>query len=253
MSSVTMTLVSFVVVTLFAAPVRAQDASGLNSPMPDALAGGNSNTPSVPAPAPRRFVSRYELFAAPSYLSTPKLNMVQRGFNADFGFNVNHWLAFGADYSILRGHSAIEPAMLTPSLQRMLASALPPGVNLSVPFDSSAYTFGAGPQFSIRRLRRVTFFVRPAGGALHESFLLKPRDPISTMLVRQLVPTHRKSDLTIFYGAGGGLDLNLSQHMALRFAVDVVHMKLYDSLLAGGENGVRISIAPVFRFGRGVK
>lgn len=253
MPKLTMTLFSFVVVTLFAAPVRAQDASVINSRMPNALPSGNSNTPRVTAPAASRFVSRYELFAAPSYLSTPKLKMVQRGFNADFGFNVNQWLAFGADYSILRGHSAIEPAMLNLSLQHMLASALPPGANLSVPFDSSAHTFGAGPQFSIRRLRRVTFFVRPAGGALHESVLLKPRDPISTTLVGQLVPTHRKNDLTIFYGAGGGLDLNLSQHMAMRFAVDVVHMKLYHSLLAGGENGVRISIAPVFRFGRGVK
>jgi hypothetical protein len=184
---------------------------------------------------------------------SPKLSLVQRGFNAEFGINVNRWLAFGGDYSVYTGQSDLKAQQLTPTLQRMLAGAVPPGTLISVPYDSHAYTFTVGPQFNIRKLRKVTFFVRPAAGGLHESILLNPNTPLTTALVAQVVPTRRKGDLTMFYGAGGGFDLNVSRHVALRFAVDVVHMKLFNDLLAEGQNGVRLSIAPAFRFGRNVK
>jgi hypothetical protein len=133
-----------------------------------------------------------------------------------------------------------------------LASVVPPGMTVSVPYASSAYTFTVGPQFNLRKFRRVSFFVRPAGGALHEDITLKPNNPVTMALVSQIVPTHKKGDLTMFYGAGGGFELNTSKHVAVRFAVDYVHYKLFSDLLSEGQNSVRISIAPVFRFGRSV-
>jgi hypothetical protein len=205
------------------------------------------------APTPQNFISRYEIFAAPSYLTTPKLNLVQRGFNTDFVINVKRWLSVGLDYSNLSGHTDVVPQELTPALQQLLASSVPPGTLIAVPYKSAAQTFGAGPQFNFRRLRLATFFVRPAGGGLHESITLNPDNPLTSALVAQIVPSHKKSDLTLFYGVGGGVDLNMSKHIGVRFAADFVHYKLFSDLLATGQNGVRLSVAPIFRFGGGVK
>ena len=205
------------------------------------------------APTPQNYISRYEIFAAPSYLTTPKLNLVQRGFNADFVINVKRWLSVGVDYSNLSGHTDVVPQELTPALQQLLASSVPPGTLIAVPYKSGAQTFGAGPQFNFRRLRRATFFVRPAGGGLHESITLNPDNPLTSALVAQIVPSHKKSDLTLFYGVGGGVDLSMSKHIGMRFAADFVHYKLFSDLLATGQNGVRLSVAPIFRFGGSLK
>jgi Outer membrane protein beta-barrel domain len=202
----------------------------------------------------QEYVGRYDSFAGFSYLSSPKLNLAERGFNGQFGMNINRWLAIGADYSIFTGHSAIRPQDLTPALQARLVPLLPLlGPNPAVQFDSTTYTFTAGPQINFRQLRWVTFFVRPAIGGMHETATLKPNSPVQALLVAQLAPGGEKSDLQPFFGAGGGLDLNVSRHVTLRVGVDVVHVHLFDTLLAEGRNSVRVSVGPGFRFGRNVE
>lgn len=240
------------VATLFAMPLFAQHAANASNPAVEGTSAERRIQVSANAGL-RSYVSRYDVFVAPSYLNTPKLNMVQRGVNGEFAVNLKPWLGIGIDYSYLRGSSNLQPQLLTTSLQQMLASVVPPGTQPHVPFDSTVYGIGAGPQVNLRRFRRVTLFARPAGGVLHETTLLKPKDPMTTMLVGQIVPGMRKTDTTIFYGGGGGFDLQVSQQIGLRFAVDTVHMKLYSNLLTGGENAVRISIAPVFHSGSNVK
>lgn len=204
--------------------------------------------------AQQEYVGRYDAFAGFSYLASPKLNLAERGFNGQFGINVNRWLALGADYSIFTGHSALRPQDLKPALQQQLAPFLPLlGPNPAIPFDSTTYTFTAGPQINFRQLRWVTFFVRPAIGGMHETATLKPQGPVQTAVVQQLVPGAKTSDLEVFYGVGGGLDINASKHVALRAAVDVVHVNLFQNLLASGRNSVRVSVGPSFRFGRNVE
>ncbi|HST78281.1 MAG TPA: hypothetical protein VLN58_07315, partial [Verrucomicrobiae bacterium] len=173
----------------------------------------------------QEYVGRYDAFGGFSYLNSPKLNLAERGFNGQFGVNVTRWLALGADYSIFVGHSALRPQDLAPALQAQLAPLLPLlGPNPAVPFDSTTYTFTAGPQINFRQLKWVTFFVRPAIGGMHETATLKPTDPIQALLVQQLAPGGKKSDLESFYGAGGGFDVNASKHLALRVGLDFVHV-----------------------------
>jgi Outer membrane protein beta-barrel domain len=203
--------------------------------------------------AQQEYVPRYDAFAGFSYLNSSKLNLAERGFNGQFGVNVRRWLALGADYSIFTGHSDIRGQDLTPALQQQLATFVPPGVPISVPFDSTTYTFTAGPQINFRQLKWVTFFVRPAIGGLHETATLKPNTPLTTALVGVLAPTRKKSDLEPFYGAGWGFDLNTSKHVGLRVGFDYVHVNLFSDLLAEGRNNLRISIGPSFRFGRNVE
>lgn len=204
--------------------------------------------------AQQEHVSRYDAFGGFSYLNSPTLNLDERGFNAEFGVNVRRWVALGADYSIFTGHSAIRPQDLTAALQAQLAPILPAlGPNPQVPFDSTTYTFTAGPQFNFRQLRQVTFFVRPAIGGMHQTATLKPNTPILAVVVRQLAPSGTTSDLEPFFGGGGGFDLNASKHVGVRVGFDYVHVKLFDGLLKEGRNSLRISVGPTFRFGSNVK
>jgi hypothetical protein len=209
--------------------------------------------------AQQDLVPRYDVFTGFSYLSTPKLNLFQRGFNGEAGINVRRWVSLGGDFSIFSGHSSLTTAELDPSqLAKLapLAGLLPPGVpfsSLSVPFDATTFTFTAGPQFNYRHWNAITPFIRPAIGGIHEHVTAKPNNPITQGLVAVLVPSGEKSDTTIFYGIGGGFDLNPSRHIGIRLAADFVHLKLFDGFLKDPRNAIRFSVGPTFRWGEMTK
>ena len=205
--------------------------------------------------AQQDYVNRYDVFTGFSYLSSPHLNLFQRGFNGEAGVNVRRWLSLGGDFSVFTGHSSLNTADLDPSqLAKLapLAPLLPPGVtlgSLSVPFDATTYTFTAGPQFNYRGIKAITPFIRPAIGGIHEHVTAKPDNPITQALVPVLLPGSQKSDTTIFYGVGGGFDINATKHVGLRLAADFVHFKLFDGFLKDPRNAVRFSVGPTFRWG----
>lgn len=199
------------------------------------------------------YLPRYEVFGSFSYLNSPKLNLAERGFNGSFGVNLNRWFTLGADYSIFTGHSDIFPQDLTTALQLQLAAVVPPGTVIFLPFDSTTYTFAAGPQFALRSLKWVTLFARPGLGGLHETATLKPNTPLTTLLVAQLVPGGKKTDLELFYGVGGGFEINASRHVGVQATFDYVHVNLFQGFLNSSRNSLRISVGPTFRFGRDMK
>jgi outer membrane protein with beta-barrel domain len=204
--------------------------------------------------AQQEYVPRFDAFTGFSYLDSPKLNLAERGFNGEFGVNVTRWLALGGDYSIFTGHSDITAADLKSSVQLALLPllrALPPGTVIALPFDSTTYTFSAGPQFNFRQLKTFTFFVRPALGGMHETATLKAPTPALGLLVQQLAPSSKKTDLALFYGVGGGFDVIPSKHIGLRVGLDFVHVNLFNDLLEG-RNSLRVSVGPTFRFGANV-
>jgi hypothetical protein len=207
---------------------------------------------SATAFAQQDYVPRYIAFGGFSYLNSPKLNLVERGFNAEFGVNLTRWLTVGADYSVFYGHSTIFPQDLTTAIQMQLATVVPPGVPVFLPFDSTTYTFAAGPQFDLRKFKRVTLFARPGLGALHETATLKPTTPLTTLLVAQLAPGGKKTDWEPFYGAGGGFEIVPVKHVGVQVSFDWVHVFLFEGFLNSPRNSLRISVGPVFRFGRNV-
>lgn len=201
----------------------------------------------------QEYVPRYTGFAGFSYLNSPRLNLAERGFNAQFGINPTRWVTLGVDYSYFTGHSDIFARDLTPALQLQLSRVVPPGVVIFLPFDSITYTFTAGPQFNYRGAKWATFFARPAVGGLHELATLKPNTPLTTLLVAQILPSRKTSDLQLFYGFGGGFEVIASKHVGVNFAADWVHVNLFQGFLASGRNSLRLSVGPTFRFGRNVK
>ncbi len=208
---------------------------------------------SCAASAQQDYVSRYEGFAGYTYFTSPGFNLVQRGYNLEFGVNLNPWLVVGGDYSWFQGHSDITVNELTNTVKAQLAPLLPLlGPNPQLPFDSTTYTFTAGFQFNYRKLKRMTLFARPFVGGLHESATLKATSPALAIAIQQLAPTGKKTDLQPFFGVGGGFDLILSRNVGLRVAADFVHVNLFSNLLAEARNGVRLSVGPTFKFGRNV-
>jgi len=144
----------------------------------------------------------------------------------------------------------INPAKLLP----LAGIALPPGYTLYVPYNVRTYTFTGGPQLNYRHFKQVTLFVHPSVGGLHQDTTARPIDPIQSAVVGGILGTSPKtSDTVVFYGIGGGLDLNVLKHMSIRMNTDIVHTKLYSGLLNFGENNVRFSIGPAFHFGKNVE
>jgi hypothetical protein len=212
---------------------------------------------SVSAFPQQEYVGRYSAFGGYSFLDSPKLNLFENGFDGTFGVNLKRWVAFGFDFSVFTGSSSLVPADLNAAAQQQLAPILlllPPGTSISVPFDAKTYTYAIGPQINIRKMKKVTFLVRPALGALHEDVTARPNSALTAAIVAGLLgPSGKTSSTATFYGFGGGFDFFPKKHVGVRVTADFVHFAIFQSFLNGGRNAVRFSIGPTFQFGGNVQ
>ena len=202
--------------------------------------------------AQQSYVGRYDAFAGFTYLDTPRMNLMERGFITQEGININRWLAFGVDFSVMDGHSDLKIGDLVPA-DRNAAHSLGFPDSFGVPYNSITYTYTAGPQINIRKFKKVTLFVHPDLGAIHEKVTAAPKTTLQTLVTNALVPGGSRPDTTYFYGVGGGLQYGLTKHFGLRFTADYVHLHLFSNLLADSRNSFRFSIGPSFNFGKNVK
>jgi hypothetical protein len=214
-----------------------------------------------PAFGQQDYVGRFDVYGGYAYLNSPVIKLGESGFQTQFGYRVRRWVTLGFDFSTETGDTSLTPNMLLTSLQQQLGAeiagliaegAIPSTYTLVVPLHSQTQTYAAGPQFSYHGFKWGTLFIRPAAGAIHETGTPHPTDPIATAIVAQLAPSGTKIDTVIFYGFGGGVDVNLSRHVAVRIQADFVHDHLYSDLL-NSRNTVRFGIGPAFQFGKNVK
>lgn len=206
-------------------------------------------------------IRQFAGFGAFTYLATPSLNLVQRGFDGDVGYNVRPWLTFGFDFGYYTGHSSLFATSLNAATQAEIQAfllTLPPAqraavaalLQAGVPYNISTQTYEAGPQFNYRKLKKVTFFARPALGALHSSFSVT--NPLYQPIVIGLLGRASKSDTVVFYGFGGGMTWEINPHFGLRVAADFAHYDFFASVLNGGRNSVRVSVGPKIGFGKNI-
>lgn len=211
----------------------------------------------------QEYVGRFDVYGSYSFLTTPKLNLFERGFHSQVGYNWKRWVAIGGDFSVFDGHSSMFPHMLNGQKQAQLGGALaqlaqaglvPPGYVVYMPYDVTTYTFTLGPQINIRNLKYVTFFIHPSIGGMHQDTRLNPKDPIQTLIATGLIGTsHKTSDTVPFFGVGGGFELNVHKHMSMRFTTDIVNTGLYSNMLNGRQTDYRFSVGPAFHFGKNVE
>lgn len=216
-----------------------------------------------PAPAfcGQDYVGQFDVYNGFAYFNSPDINLSQRGYHLQLGYNAKTWLALGFDYSVVVGTLPLTANLLKPSLQSaiqaqlmplVLAGVIPPTYQLSVPTNSTTQTFAAGPQYEYRHFSRVTLFARPSIGAIYEVATPHATDAIATAVVRGLAPSGQKTQWTGFYGVGGGLEVNVTKHFALRMQADYVHNTLFTDLLKSARNTTRLSIGPAFHLGKNV-
>jgi hypothetical protein len=207
------------------------------------------------------YVGRYDIYAGYAYLNSPHISLAESGFQTQAGVRVRTWITLGFDFSAETGNTTLTPALLTPALQQQLGAQLqqliaggvvPSNYALIVPIHSSTQTYAGGPQFSYHGFSRATLFIRPSVGIIHEIATPHPGDPIATGIAEQLAPSGRKTDSVIFYGFGGGVDLNISRHVAIRVQADFVHDHLFSDLLQDSRNTLRFGIGPALQFGGNV-
>ena len=206
-----------------------------------------------------KYVSRYDAFVGYSYFDSPKISLSEHGFHTQIGYRPKTWYSLGFDYSRVTGGLTLTPDLLPTALAQSLqtqlgqlaaAGLLPAGYKLAVTSDSVTQTFAAGPQVAYRRWQAITPFLRPSLGAIREVATPTPADPIAKGIVARLAPEGKKTDWQGFYGVGGGFDLNVSKHVALRFQADFVWDHLFNDILKDGRSTVRFSVGPAFNFGR---
>lgn len=206
----------------------------------------------LPALGQQSHINRYDLFTGYSYLNTPVISLTQHGVNSSVGINVRRWLALGADFGMWSGDTAlsVNQTRLAPTLSPMLPATL---MNYGVTTSASTWTFAAGPQINIRKWDRLTVFVRPGLGVMHEKISIKfAGTPFETLLptLGRVAPglSPNQADQVPFYGVGGGVDISASRNLGLRISLDYVHSSMFKSLLPS-QNTIRISIGPQFKFG----
>jgi hypothetical protein len=217
----------------------------------------------APAFGGQDYVTQFDAFGGYAFLNSPAIGLFENGFATQLGFRPKTWLSAGFDYSITAGDGTVTPNLLQSALQQELGAELgqleamgqiPPGFALTVPIHSRTQTFAAGPQISFRHFTHETIFWRPVfAGAIYERATPQPTNQIAAAIAAQLVPSGVKTDTTWFVGVGGGIDVLLTRHFAIRTQVDVVWDHLFPDLLANGRWTVRFSTGPAFNFGKNIK
>ena len=198
-------------------------------------------------------IRQFAVFGAYTYLATRSLNLTQRGFEGDLGYNVRPWLTFGFDFGYYNGHNSILPSYLNAATQAKIPPPVLPFVQNGIPFNISTFTYEAGPQLNYRRLKHVTFFVRPALGALHAKAQSVPSNPVQAVVVAALLGGKGSSSDTVpFYGFGGGITWEITPYFGLRATGDFAHYDFFSSVLNGGRNSVRFSVGTKFGFGKNI-
>ncbi len=208
------------------------------------------------------YVGRVDAFAGFTYLNSPHVSLAEKGFHLQTGVRVIRWLSLGFDYSRSTGDLTLTPNLLVDSLATQIngtiaalkaAQQLPASYALVVPSGSTTQTFAGGPQVAFHHFKPVTIFVRPSVGYIHEVAVPRPGDPFAKQVVANLAPSGQKIDTVLFYGVGGGVDVNITNHVAIRVQGDFVHDHLFKDTLKDSRNTVRFSIGPAFQFGGNVK
>ena len=220
---------------------------------------------SLPLTGQQSYVTRFDAYGGYGFLDSPKVNLFENGFAAQFGVRPTTWLSLGVDYTYASGNLKITPDQLLPALQAQLTAGIGAGIaagklpptypysTLYVPAHSRTQTFAAGPELIYRHFQKMTLFVRPVyAGVIHETATPQPQDPVVAALVASLIPTPSKTDNVLFLGFGGGFDILFGKHFALRSQADLVHDHLFSDLLTDGRFTVRFSTGPAFNFGKNI-
>jgi opacity protein-like surface antigen len=161
--------------------------------------------------------------SAPLFPGDPHVTSDVHGGSASAAFNLNKWFGLAADF----GGS---------SISTIKASGFP-----DVSVDSTLFTYLFGPRFSYRNYERVTPFAQVLIGGAHITDVKSGGTVIAN------------SENAFALSVGGGLDVKVSKHVAIRVAQVEYLMTKFDAPFAltgsSTQNNLRVSGGLVIRFG----
>jgi opacity protein-like surface antigen len=211
-----------------------------NAEVPAALASAQSAAPAPSSGRTYRSYPRAELFLGYSYLRsvpfqpmlTPGNRMVRlNGGSASIAFNLNRYFGLVGDFG----------GFDDTKLQIAGTGAYPPR---AADASGTAYTFMAGPRLSFR-YSRVTPFVQVLFGGVHAS-------EVTLSNCTGALCTPLPSENSFAMTAGGGIDLKIHRHVAIRIVQAEYLMTNFADLSTGyrdTQNDIRLSSGLVFGFG----
>jgi len=182
-----------------------------------------------------RGAPKVELFLGYSYLHAMPASDENRmvwlnGGSASIAFNFNRYLGLVGDF----GGFADSEVKLNVG-----------GSSSVVDSDGKAYTYLVGPRVSFRNHTRLTPFVQALFGGMHASEVL-----LSNCTGGGCTPLPKENKFAMT--AGGGLDIGVSRHVAIRLVQAEYLMTSFKNLGTGADarqNDMRLSSGIVFRFG----
>ena len=217
-------------------PAAASSSASAAEPWASMSEGSMAMAASPYSRGPNLGVPRVELFLGYSYLrAVPSLTAGNRlvwlnGGSTNIAFNFNRYLGLVADVG---GFSDTQ-----------LLTSTNPSVTASSSGQVFSYLFG--PRLSFRSHERITPFVQALFGGIHASPLT-----FSTGCTG-LGCTPLPAESTFAMTAGGGLDVKVRRHIAIRIIQAEYLMTNFEDRTTGNsarQNDMRLSAGVVFRFG----
>jgi opacity protein-like surface antigen len=186
------------------------------------------------------YTPRVEWFLGYSYLrAVPELAAGNRlvylnGGSTSIAFNFNRYLGIVGDFGGFKDSKLLLTGPGEPS----------GAVNSS----GTAYTYLFGPRLSYRTHERITPFAQVLFGGIHASDVTLSSGCSGAGCT--LLPSENRFAMT----AGGGLDVKVHHHIAIRLIQAEYLMTRFENLTTGStasQNDMRLSAGLVFRFGGG--
>ena len=167
----------------------------------------------------------------PTYASGNRMVGLNGG-DASVAFNLNRYLGLVADFG---GYNTTK------------LNLTGPGANPAREADASGtvFTYLAGPRLTYRRSERVTPFIQALVGGVHAS-------PVTLSGCTGNLCTPLPSQSAFAMAAGGGIDVKVQRHLALRLVQAEYMMTRFADVTTGAsntQNDLRLSSGLVFRFG----
>lgn len=170
--------------------------------------------------------STFQFGLAPINLSN-HLNLT--GWNVTVQQNSNHWFGGVVDFS---GNYTTSNNRTIPAVVFQF-----PVPTVTVNNLIRFYTFMAGPQFTLRKSSRLQPFGRVMFGGAHQR--------VESSASQNGIPASVVSTNTGFaFGPGGGIDLRVSNHLAIRSTADYIRAYLGE---AEPGNHIRVSVGMDFQ------
>ena len=194
----------------------------------------------LPLCAKAQETPKVEIFGGYSYFNTETGGDLH-GWNGSVAANLNKWFGLVVDVS---GHYDSRSSSLVVTIPDFPTLPGLPPLEFRTRVNTKIHTVMVGPRFSYRKIEKITPFAHVLFGVARTHTEAESRSA-------SFESFSSSSDTTFAMAVGGGLDVKLSERLALRvIQADYVYKNLgFDRIGFDNHHNFRAGVGLVFRFG----